>query len=99
MPLLRVGPHRRRRPAASRRPLAWLLAVPIALVLLPTAFDARAPIAGAVLLLGPVLSLLGFHLPGYGRSDITDWMLLSHAVSAAILLIVGASIARRRLRL
>ncbi len=29
-----------RRPAAARRPLAWLLAVPLALVLLPTVFDA-----------------------------------------------------------
>jgi hypothetical protein len=113
-----------RRPARSRRPLAWLLAVPLGLFLLPTDFDAslqlqpfallvvciacllwavvdvRAPIAGAVLLLGPVLSLLGFYLPGWanGRSEFAV-LLSSYGAFAAILISVGALIVRRRLRL
>jgi hypothetical protein len=53
-----------------------------------------------MLLLGPVLSLLGFYLPGWvnGRSE-TAALLSSYAVSTAILISVGALITRRRLRL
>ncbi len=113
-----------RRPAAAGRPVAWLLAIPLALLLLPTEFDAslhlqpfalqavcasclawsvidaRASIAGGALLLGPILSMLSFYLPGWanGRSE-TLVLLSSYLLFAAVLIGVGASLVRRRARL
>jgi hypothetical protein len=112
------------RPAAARSPLAWLLAVPLALLLLPTDFDAslhlqpfamlavclgcllwavidvRAPIAASVLLLGPVLSMLGYYFPGWANGRTENAILLSsYAGCAAVLTIVAASAVRRRLRI
>lgn len=113
-----------RQPAGSARPLLWLLAVPAALVLLPTKFDAslhiqpyallavavaglvwtaidpRAPLAVGALLLGQILSLLGFYLPIWtnGRAE-TRGMLVSYAAVAAILIIAGTLAAHRQARL
>ena len=115
LPLLSRGP------TTTARPLVWLLAIPLAIFLLPTAFDdslhlqpfallavcisclawsiidARAAIVGGALLLGPTLSLLGFYLPDWvdGRSE-TLVLLSSYAVSAAVLLGVGAPPIRRQ---
>ena len=110
-----------RRPAAAGRPLAWLLAIPLSLLLLPTTFDdslrlqpfvllavcagclawsvidARASIAGGALLLGPILSLLSFYLPGWvnGRTE-TLVLLSSYLLFAAALVGIGAALVRRR---
>jgi hypothetical protein len=116
-------PLLRRRPPAARRPLAWLLAVPLALVLLPTAFDAtlrlqpfalvavglaalawslvdaRAAIATAVLMLGPILTLLGYYLPGWGNGRReTLALLVTFAVLAVVLSGMGAALGRRQAR-
>jgi hypothetical protein len=122
--MLLMLPLLRRRPAAAARPPAWLLAIPAALILLPTAFDdtlqlqpfgllavclgglawsvvdVRAAVAGGALLLGPILSLLGFYLPGWanGRSE-TAPQLITYALAAAVLIGVAAPLIRRRAKL
>jgi hypothetical protein len=117
-------PLLRRRPAATGRPLVWLLAIPVSLFLLPTAFDvslhlqpdalaavclgclawsiidARVAVAGGALLLGPILSLLGFYLPGWGNGRSENLLLLSSlATAAAVLIGVSAPLIRRQARL
>lgn len=117
-------PLLRRRPAATGRPLVWLLAIPVSLFLLPTAFDvslhlqpaalaavclgclawsiidARVAVAGGALLLGPILSLLGFYLPGWGNGRSENLLLLSSlAIAAAVLIGVSAPLIRRQARL
>lgn len=114
-------PLLRRRPPAARRPFAWLLAIPLAVVLLPTAFDAslrlqpftllavclgglvwslvdaRAAIATGALMLGPILTFLGYYLPGWGNGRAeTLALLVTFAVSAAVLLGAGAVLGRRQ---
>ena len=110
-----------RRPPTAGRPLAWLLAIPLSLLLLPTEFDAslhlqpfallavcasclawsvidaRASIAGGALLLAPILSLLGFYLPGWanGRSENLA-LLSSYLLFAAALFGIGTALVRRR---
>jgi hypothetical protein len=122
--MLLMLPLLRHRPAAAARPPAWLLAIPAALILLPTAFDdtlqlqpfgllavclgclawsvvdVRAAVAGSALLLGPILSLLGFYLSGWanGRSE-TALQLVTYAVAAAVLIGVAAPLIRRRAKL
>jgi hypothetical protein len=113
-----------RRPAAAGRPLAWLLAIPLSLLLLPTPFDdslhlqpiallvvcigclawsmidARASIAGGALLLGPILSLLGFYLPGWANGRDEHLVLLSTYLLFAVALVgVGATLFHRQARL
>jgi len=109
-----------RRPPAAGRPLVWLLAIPLSLLLLPTAFDAslhlqpfallavcagclawsvidaRASIAGGALLLGPILSLLGFYLPSWanGRSENLA-QLSAYLLFAAALFGIGTALVRR----
>lgn len=113
-----------RRPTAAGRPLAWLLAIPLSLLLLPTAFDdslhlqpfallavcasclawsvidARASIAGGALLLGPILSLLSFYLPGWANGRSENLVLLSsYLLVAAALVAISSALVRRRARL
>jgi hypothetical protein len=68
--------------------------------LLWTVVDRRAPIAAGLLLLGPLLTLLSFYLPlfEYGRGQ-SPVMLVTYAVTAGILLALGALLARRQVRL